>query len=443
MVSSETIEIEVVGGGLAGCEAAYRASKSSCVHITLHEMRPHRMTPAHKTGGLAELVCSNSLKSDRIQNAHGLLKAELRLLDSLIMRAADASKVPAGSALAVDRALFSEIVTRTIESLPNVALRREEVRSIPSAGIVIIATGPLSSPTISREIEKLIGRRSLFFFDAIAPIVSGESIDPSKVFRASRYGRGEDDYINCPMTEAEYREFRRALLEAEVVPLRDFEDGALFEGCLPIEELARRGEETMRFGPLKPVGLVDPRTGEMPHAVVQLRRENFVGSAYNIVGFQTRLKYGEQKRVFRMIPGLEGAEFLRFGSMHRNTFIDSPRILLPTLQYRGDPRIFFAGQITGVEGYVESAAMGLLAGLNASRLAEGKDAVVPPPTTMMGALVRYITQPHEDFQPMNANFGILPSLEKKVPRGRRATSRAGRALRDLGKWIENLDRHQA
>jgi len=430
-------DVIVIGGGLAGSEAAWQLANRG-FKVDLYEMRPHKLTPAHRTGFLAELVCSNSLGAEPIDKPLGLLKEELRRLGSLIISCADKTRVPAGGSLAVSRDDFARLVTERIESHPNIRLIREEVTEIPS-GPVIIATGPLTSDALAQRIRELIGEEYLYFYDAIAPIVTYESIDMTKAFRASRYGRGGEDYINCPMTQEEYYRFVDALLQAETIELRDFEkeDPKFFEACLPIEVIARRGREALAFGPLRPVGLVDPRTGKQPYAVVQLRQDDAAGTLYNLVGFQTNLRWGEQARVFRLIPGLEKAEFVRFGQMHRNTFINSPKLLLPTLQFRRRLDLFFAGQITGSEGYVGSTATGLVAGLNMARVLRGEEPLIFPPTTMIGALCRYITDPRiKEFQPMKANFGLLPPLERKVKKKQaRYSAYAERALRDLEAFI--------
>jgi methylenetetrahydrofolate--tRNA-(uracil-5-)-methyltransferase len=437
-------EVIVIGGGLAGSEAAWQLAERG-FKVYLYEMRPHKLTPAHRTGFLAELVCSNSLGAEPIDKPLGLLKEELRRLGSLIISCADKTRVPAGGSLAVSRDDFARLVTEHIESHPNIRLIREEVTEIPP-GPVIIATGPLTSDALAQRIRELIGEEYLYFYDAIAPIVTYESIDMTKAFRASRYGRGGEDYINCPMTQEEYYRFVDALLQAETIELRDFEkeDPKFFEACLPIEVIARRGREALAFGPLRPVGLVDPRTGKQPYAVVQLRQDDAAGTLYNLVGFQTNLKWGEQERVFRLIPGLEKAEFVRFGQMHRNTFINSPKLLLPTLQFRQRLDLFFAGQITGSEGYVGSTATGLVAGLNMAQILRGEEPLVFPPTTMIGALCRYITDPRlKEFQPMKANFGLLPPLERRVKKKQaRYIAYAERALRDLEAFIasENIAR---
>lgn len=397
----------VVGGGLAGSEAAWQVARRG-IPATLVEMRPHVMTPAHKTSGLAELVCSNSLGSDGFRNASGILKEELRIYSSLIMRCAEAARLPAGLALAVDRDRFSRLISSYVERSPNIRLVREEVTDIPLNRPCIIASGPLTSPGLAESIAELTGEDNLYFYDAVSPIVTLESLDMSKVFWGSRYGRGGDDYLNCPMTEDEYNRFYDALVAAKTAPLHEFEDMKVFEACMPVETMAKRGRESLAYGPLRPVGLTDPRTGKRPYAVVQLRPENISRSLLNLVGFQTRLTWDEQRRVFRMIPGLEKAEFVRYGVMHRNTFVNSPAILLPTLQCRNDPGLLFAGQITGVEGYLESTASGLVAGINAARLILGLPPLAFPRETVTGSLCHYISASQsQPFQPMNANFGIL------------------------------------
>ncbi len=410
----------VVGAGLAGSEAAWQIAQRG-VPVQLYEMRPMRMTPAHQTDKFAELVCSNSLGSLMPDRALGLLKKEMEFLGSLILECALKTAVPAGGALAVGREAFSEAVTERICSHPLIEVVRQEVDEVPS-GVVVIATGPLTSESLAESIANLAGEEHLYFFDAMAPIVVGDSIDMRVAFRASRYGRGGEDYINCPMTKGEYDRFVDALLQAEAVPLRDFEqeDRRFFEACLPVEEIARRGRDSLAFGPLRPVGLVNPHTGTRPYAVVQLRQDDLAGSLYNMVGFQTNLRWSEQERVFRMIPGMERAEFVRFGQMHRNTFINAPQLLHPTLQWRGRGSLFFAGQITGTEGYVGSTASGLVAGINAARVVSGEDAVVFPADTMIGALLRYVSTPSEQaFQPMKANFGLLPPLGKRMGKRQR------------------------
>lgn len=434
-----------MGGGLAGCEAAWQAA-SRGVQVDLWEMRPLKKTSAHETDQLAELVCSNSLGAQRIDSAPGLLKAEMDMLGSLLLECAASCQVPAGGALAVDREAFAAAVTQRILKHPSIQLIRGEIDAIPP-GIVIIATGPLTSPDLAAAIEKLTGEESLYFYDAAAPIVTTKSIDKEEGFWASRYGRGPADYFNCPLTEEQYDRFWEELVNARLAAAHlPGEETKVFEACLPIEELARRGPQTLLFGPLKPVGLVDPRTGQRPFAVVQLRKENRPGTLMNMVGFQTRLRWDEQRRVFSLLPALAQAEFVRLGVMHRNTFIHSPRLLEPTQQLRKLPRLFFAGQITGVEGYMESAASGLWAGINAARLALGQEPLVLPPTTMLGALLGHIsTSPSQDFQPMNANCGLLPPLAQRIRnKARRNQALSQRALKDMeafrGKW-EGLAPH--
>jgi methylenetetrahydrofolate--tRNA-(uracil-5-)-methyltransferase len=428
-------KIIIVGGGLAGCEAAWQASRMG-VRALLLEMKPVRFSPAHRSPLLGELVCSNSLRAESLENAAGLLKAELRRLDSLIMRAADATRVPAGGALAVDRGAFAQTITRHLEESLTVEIQRTPMDAIPSEDPVIIATGPLTEGGLAQELAEMAGGEDLYFYDALAPIVEADSIDFSVAFKASRYGKGGEDYINCPMSQADYDAFVDALISAEKVPTRQFEREILFSGCMPIESMAEKGRQTLAFGPMKPVGLVDPRTGVQPHAVVQLRQDNLIASLYSMVGFQTKLTYKEQERVFRMIPGLRGARFHRLGSLHRNTYMNAPRVLLSTLQTRHRPGLFVAGQLTGVEGYIESTAMGLLAGINASRWLRGEQLLIPPATTGIGALARYITHASaENFQPMNVNFGLLPALERRVRRSVRRRCLAERALEDLETWL--------
>ncbi len=438
--------ITVVGGGLAGCEAAWQIARRG-VRVRLYEMRPRKMTPAHTTDRLAELVCSNSLGADVADKAPGLLKQEMRRLGSLILACAEAAAVPAGAALAVDRERFADAVTQRLAQHPLIEIIREEVTEIPSS-IAVIASGPLTSDALAAAIARISGKDYLYFWDAIAPIVTAESIDFHIAFRASRYGQdsSEDgDYINCPMSQDEYERFVEALCTAETATLRDFElqQERFFEGCLPVEVLARRGRDALAFGPMRPVGLRDPRTGRRPYAVVQLRQDNLAGTLYNMVGFQTNLKFGEQDRVFRMIPGLERAEFVRYGQMHRNTFINSPMLLEPSLRWR-DARyghLFFAGQMIGVEGYAGNAATGLLAGINACRLYRGQPLLVLPRTTMLGALCHYVTHAEpKHFQPMKANFGLLPPLEEP-PKGKeqRGAAYARRALADLERFMAEND----
>ena len=408
-------KITVIGAGLAGCEAAHKLS-SLGFSVRLCEMKPEKRTPAQKSDGFAELVCSNSLKAMRLESAAGLLKEEMRRLGSVTMEAAERTSVAAGGALAVDRELFSEYITEKIKSDPNIEVVTGEVTELPSEGIVIVATGPLTSDALAESLRQKFGG-TLSFFDAVAPIVTTDSVDMDRVFMGARYDRGEADYINCPMEQDEYDAFYDALVSAERAPLHDFDvaDPKVYEGCMPVEIMAGRGRDTLRYGPLRPVGLIDPHTGRRPWANIQLRKENAAGTMYNIVGFQTNLKFGEQKRVFSMIPGLEHAEFVRYGVMHRDTFMDSPRLLSKSLSLKSEPRLFFAGQFTGVEGYTESAATGILAGINAARFASGEEPLVLPPETMLGALVNYITDESVDnFQPMGANMGILPPLEKKI-----------------------------
>ncbi len=400
----------IIGGGLAGCEAAWQAARQGA-DVLLFEMRPERMTEAHKTSSLAELVCSNSLRSKEIITGAGLLKKELELAGSLIMKAAKEAEVSAGSALAVDRNIFSEFITMAVEGHPNIKVVRNEITELPDS-IAVIATGPLTSSSMADSIKAVIGDEHLHFYDAIAPIIDAESIDYSKIYLSSRYGKGGDDYVNCPMTKEEYEKFYDALTEADIVAAKDFEDIKVFEGCMPVEVMAKRGRDTLRFGPLKPVGLPDPKTGKPPYAVVQLRPENRERTAYNIVGFQTRLKWLEQKKVFRMIPGLENAEFLRFGSIHRNTYINSPRHLNPALTLKEKDNIYLAGQITGVEGYIESTAMGLIAGINAARRMMDKDVIHSPKKSAHGSLIRHIIESDPKyFQPSNINFGLMPADE--------------------------------
>jgi len=403
-------QIVVIGGGLAGCEAAWQIARAG-EHVRLYEMRPVRRTPAHSTDRLAEIVCSNSLKSDQPYNASWLLKEELRRLGSILIQIADSVRVPAGAALAVDRDRFAARVTEVISSEPNIDLVREEVMEIPKTGIVVVASGPLTSESLSNSIREFCGSEHLYFYDAISPIVDAESIDLSTVYRASRYGKAASDYLNCPMNKDQYLAFYNALLNAESVAVHEFEEACYFESCLPIEELARRGEDTLRFGPMRPVGLDHPATGRAQYAVVQLRQEDLMQSSYNIVGFQNHLKFPDQKRIFRMIPGLEKAEFLRLGQIHRNTYINAPQVLQPSMASRRDPRVFFAGQLAGTEGYIENVASGLVAGVNAARLSRGGDAVVPPVETAIGALCRYVSTPQKHFAPMNINFGLLPPIE--------------------------------
>jgi len=432
-------EVIIIGGGLAGCEAAWQLLRRGHA-VRMYEMRPQNFSPAHKTANLAELVCSNSLKSNSPDNAHGLLKEEMRRLHSLIINSADKTAVPAGSALAVDRALFAREIEEKLKSYKNFFLERAEVKTIPQNSPTIIATGPLTSDAMAREITTLLDSSYLYFYDAISPIVEADSINMNKVYRASRYGKGAPDYLNCPLSEEEYKYFRKELLDGRKVAAKSFEDAKYFEGCLPVEVLAARGENTLAFGPMKPVGLINPRTGAIPYAVVQLRRENSAGTLLNLVGFQTKLTWPEQRRIFRLIPGLENARFARYGSIHRNTFIHSPSLLTSSLQLKNNENIFFAGQITGVEGYTESAAIGLLAGLNAAYIIEGKKLNLPPTQTAIGALLHYITSPESahGFQPMNINWGLLDTLMvKKLKKRDKNILYANRALQFLNYWIKN------
>ena len=425
--------VKVIGAGLAGCEAALQLAMCG-ISVELYEMKPTKFTPAHSYGGFAELVCSNSLKASRLGSAAGMLKAEMRLFDSVVIRCAEKSSVAAGGALAVDRKLFSDLVTQEIRSHKNIKVIEEEITEIPD-GYVVIATGPLTSDGMSASIAKLCGEKYLSFFDAAAPIVSYESIDMNKVFFAARYGRGDADYINCPFEKEEYEAFYDALINAESAPLNEFDkrDFKVYEGCMPVEVMAKRGADTLRYGPLKPVGLTNPNTNKRPYAVVQLRKENTAGSMYNLVGFQTNLKFPEQKRVFSMIPGLENAEFMRYGVMHRNTFLDSPKLLNSDFSLRKEPRIFFAGQMTGVEGYIESAASGILAGYFLAKKILGETSITLPKTSMMGALSYYISDPLvENFQPMGCNMGILPDIGCRIrDKAERYTRIAERGLNDL------------
>ncbi len=442
-------DVIVVGGGLAGVEAAWQAA-SAGARVQLHEMRPVKQTPAHRTDKLAEIVCSNSLKSDELGTASYLLKEELRRGGSLVMEAAAATRVPAGAALAVDRQQFAEYITRRIEDNPKIEIVREEITAIAREATTIIATGPLTSDALTWEIMKLTGDDQMYFYDAIAPIVAADSVDQAIAFRAARYGKGGDDYLNCPFDEEQYARFYEALIEANSVPLQRFEETRWFEACLPIEELARRGVDTLRYGPMKPVGLVDPRNGREPYATVQLRQENLMADAYSMVGFQNHLRYGEQARVLRLIPGLERAEFLQFGQIHRNTYINAPRVLEPTMQMRAHPNIFFAGQITGVEGYVESVAMGWLAGNNTARLLSGEELLVAPTRSAIGALARYVSSAEtKNYQPVNITFALLapldPEQQKRVRRKRdRRTLQVELALKEWDEWISiNLCAHSA
>jgi methylenetetrahydrofolate--tRNA-(uracil-5-)-methyltransferase len=433
-------DVTVVGGGLAGCEAAWQLAERGH-RVTLLEMRPERPTPAHQTDGLAELVCTNSFKSEDTTNAHGLLKAEMRALGSLLLTTADATRVPAGTALAVDRELFSARMTAAMEEHPRITLVRREVTTLPD-GPTILATGPLTSEALTTEIQALLGDQGLAFYDSIAPIISADSVDMDIAWLASRWEKGEgDDYLNCPMTEEQYDAFIREIRAADVYPGYDWENIPYFEGCLPIEVMAERGAETLRFGPMRPIGLPDPRTGRPPHAVVQLRREDRRGQMWNMVGFQTRMRTGEQRRIFRTIPGLEEAEFFRMGSIHRNTYLNFPDRLGEYGAPAARPDLIFAGQLTGVEGYTESSASGILAGINLARIADGLDPVVPPSTTMLGGLYRYLREADPaDFQPMNSNFGLVDPLEERIRKKRdRREKEAERAQRDFAAWMEEQE----
>jgi methylenetetrahydrofolate--tRNA-(uracil-5-)-methyltransferase len=459
--------VRIVGGGLAGAEAAWQAA-SAGVPVTLHEMRPVRPTAVHKTDRLAELVCSNSFRGDKLDNAVGLLKEEMRRLGSLVMRAAETSRVPAGAALAVDRERFADIITETLTTHPLVTIVREEIASLPASSArepVIIATGPLTSDALSADLASLVGQAHLYFYDAISPIVLAETIDMSKVFRQSRWDRslrggaaaltlqpacgvddGQGDYLNCPLTRGDYDRFYDALTTAESATVHDLDKERFFEGCLPIEVMARRGRDTLRFGPMKPVGLIDPRTGREPYAAVQLRQDNLAGDHFSLVGFQTQIKWGDQSRVLRLIPGLEQAEFVRFGMVHRNTYVNGPAVLAETWQVRARPTLFFAGQMSGVEGYVESAASGLLAGMNAAALAKGEPVSALPRTTAIGALAYYVSHANPaHYEPSNITFGIMPPLDK-APRGKKLRNEAlsARALGDLERWLaERQPRHDS
>ncbi|RBW69867.1 FADH(2)-oxidizing methylenetetrahydrofolate--tRNA-(uracil(54)-C(5))-methyltransferase TrmFO [Bacillus taeanensis] len=430
--------VNVIGAGLAGSEAAWQLAKRG-VQVRLFEMRPKKQTPAHHTDKFAELVCSNSLRSNTLSNAVGVLKEEMRKLDSVIIRSADDCSVPAGGALAVDRHEFASLVTERVKNHPNVEVFHEEMPEIPE-GPTIIATGPLTSEALSSSLKKLTGEEYLYFYDAAAPIIETDSINMDKVYLKSRYDKGEAAYLNCPMTEEEFDRFYEALISAETVPLKEFEKEIFFEGCMPIEVMAKRGKKTMLFGPMKPVGLEDPKTGKTPYAVVQLRQDNSSGTLYNIVGFQTHLKWGPQKEVLQLIPGLENADVVRYGVMHRNTFVNSPNLLKPTYQYKDRENLFFAGQMTGVEGYVESAASGLIAGLNAARLVLGEEPLVFPQETALGSMAHYITTANpNNFQPMNANFGLFPPLEPRIKNKQARNEQiANRALETIQNFAKEL-----
>lgn len=436
---TEVTKVTVIGAGLAGSEAAWQIAEQG-VPVILYEMRAKRQTPAHHTDQFAELVCSNSFRANNISNAVGLLKEEMRMLNSLIMQCADLHAIPAGGALAVDREAFSAEVTKRLSEHPLIEVRNEELAAVPSEGIVVVATGPLTSPQLSEHLQELTGEEYLYFYDAAAPIIAKDSIDMSKVYLASRYDKGEAAYLNCPMDEEQFKRFYEQLINAEVAPLKDFEENMYFEGCIPIEVMAKRGMQTVLFGPMKPVGLVNPHTGELPYAVVQLRQDNAAGTLYNMVGFQTHLKWGEQKRVISLIPGLEEAEIVRYGVMHRNTFINSPRLLNAAYQFKARQSLYFAGQITGVEGYVESAASGLIAGLNAGRLWRNKEQLIFPRETALGSLAYYITSADfKHFQPMNVNFGLLPPLQERIRQKKLKNEKlAERALASLQYFHKNM-----
>ncbi len=439
--------VTIVGGGLAGSEAAWQLARRG-VGVDLYEMRPVRQTPVHQTGDFAELVCSNSLRGNALDQAAGLLKEEMRRMGSLIIRVADSVRVPAGSALAVDRGLFARRITEEVEALPEVTIHRREVTQIPGDPVTIVATGPLTSEALAAEVAAFVGRDHLYFYDAVSPVIDAETIDFDRVFRASRYGKGGDDYVNCPLDEEQYRGFYTALTTAESATLHAFEHEFFFEGCLPVEVIASRGFDTLRFGPMKPVGLSDPRTGRRPFAVAQLRQDNLAASHFSMVGFQTQLKWGEQTRVFRMIPGLERAEFVRHGMIHRNTFINSPATLEPTFEARRRPGLFFAGQMSGVEGYVESAASGLLAGVGAAARARGADPISFPEETALGALGRYIARSDaENYQPTNIAFGLLPELTERIrDKGKRRLALSAKALLSLEAFrprVEDRDVREA
>ena len=429
--------VNVIAAGLAGSEAAWQIAKRG-VRVRLFEMRPVKQTPAHHTDKFAELVCSNSLRANTLTNAVGVIKEEMRMLDSVIMKAADQCAVPAGGALAVDRHEFAGYVTENVKNHPLVEVINEEVTELPE-GITIIATGPLTSPALAEKIQQLTGQDYLYFYDAAAPIVEKDSIDMDKVYVKSRYDKGEAAYINCPMTEEQFDLFYEALISAEVVPLKEFEKEIYFEGCMPFEVMAERGKKTLLFGPMKPVGLEDPKTGKVPYAVVQLRQDDAAGTLYNIVGFQTHLKWGPQKEVLKLIPGLENVEIVRYGVMHRNTFINSPRVLKPTYQLKTNDQLFFAGQMTGVEGYVESAGSGLLAGINAAKLALGEELLIFPEETALGSMARYITEADpRNFQPMNVNFGLFPDLPKRYKlKEKRGEKQAERALGTIRNFMNS------
>lgn len=432
-------KLVIIGAGLAGCEAAFQAAERGC-KVELFDMKPKKFSPAHSSENLAELVCSNSLRSNDPTSAVGLMKEEMRFFNSLIMKTADETAVPAGKALAVDRDIFAEKITQIINDHPNITVINQEITEIPAAAEhpTIIATGPLTSESFADSLAQLTGKDRLYFYDAIAPIVDAESLNMDIVYQKSRYDDGPGDYLNCPMNEEEYKTFITELANAQYVPLKDFEDAKYFEGCLPIEVIRSRGDDTLRFGPMKPVGLPDPRTDRDPYAVVQLRMENKEGNTYNLVGFQTKLTYGEQKRIFKMIPGMENVEFVRYGSIHRNTFICAPELLQPTLQVNNRPDLFLAGQLSGVEGYIESTAIGMLAGINAARQLNGEELIVPPDETALGSMINHLTKSEvKNFQPSNINFGLFPAWKKKVPKRFRGERRAEMGKKALLDWNNN------
>lgn len=434
------LKVAVIEAGLAGSEAAYKIAQAG-FKVDLYEMRPKKLTPAHTTGYFAEIVCSNSFGSESLTSGAGLLKKEMEELGSLLLDVAKEYKVPAGQAFAVDREKFSKKVTQVLENHPNINIVREEVKQLPDADIVVIATGPLTSEDFSKEIQKLTSSEYLYFYDAIAPVVDASTVDYSKGFWADRYGKGSGDYFNCVLSQEEYEVFYQELIKGEQVPLKDFEKAVYFEGCLPIEEMARRGKETLLYGPMKPVGLIDPKTGKRPFAVVQLRKENIEGTLLSLVGFQTKLKYPEQQRIFRLIPALKDAEFVKLGSIHRNTFIQSQKLLLPTLQLKKNPNILFAGQITGVEGYMASAATGIIAGINVVRILQGKEPLTVPKETMIGGLINYITTAKNELQPMGPNFALLPDIDTKIKnKEERKLKKAEIALEKIKEFKEKINR---
>ncbi len=432
-------QVNVIGGGLAGCEAAYYLAQKG-IKVRLWEMRPQKNTAVHRTADLAELVCSNSLKSDQPNTAQGLLKREMRILGSLLLKCAEKARVPAGSALAVERELFAALVSQAILASPNIELCREEVERVPAGELSIVATGPLTSETLAADLSRISGEENFFFYDAVAPSITAESLDMDKVFRASRYGKGSADYLNCPMNREEYENFCENLIDADVKAGHSIDKGLFFNACMPVEVLARRGRDSLRYGPMRPVGLENPGDSKRPYAVLQLRQEDQAGTIYGMVGFQTRMLWGEQDRIFRLIPGLEQAEFVRYGVMHRNTYINSPEMLYSSLQCKKNPKLFFAGQITGVEGYMESAATGIIAGINVARCLEGKEFLTPAKETIIGALLDFISNsPSRDFQPMNANFALLPPIEPPIKnKAQRYQAYSERALAKMGEFSEFL-----